>query len=76
MNFTVSGPRRQKWVGSPVPAPRGDRGRSPSARQRHYGSAELAGTGERVCVDDVVEVSTEESTSSATSQPRLAQVGF
>lgn len=58
-----------------MPAPRGDRGRSSGGRQRHYGSVDLAGTGERVHVDDVIEVVTQDSTGTGASQPRLAQVG-
>ncbi|CAM9435626.1 unnamed protein product [Ectocarpus fasciculatus] len=47
-----------RWVGSSVSTPKNDRApASPIGRQRHYGALELAGTGEQVNVNDVVEIS-------------------
>ncbi|CAM9136456.1 unnamed protein product, partial [Laminaria digitata] len=55
MKCTVRRPR-SRWVGPPVSAPKSELSRSPSERQRHYGAVELAGTGDQVNVNDVVEV--------------------
>lgn len=74
MNVTLRGPR-SRWVGPPLSAPKGGRGRSPGGRQRHYGAVELAGAGAQVNVNDVVEFG-EISQQGTTSQqrPLLAQV--
>lgn len=84
-NFTVTGVRKAKWVGATIAAPSQatmERARSTaSGRQRHYSAVELAGTGEKVLVDDVVEVSTGRVSSSsskhqASSSPvKLVKVG-
>lgn len=76
MNLAVSGPR-SRWVGPPVSGPPNERGRSPSGRQRHYGAVELAGAGESVYVNDVVEVLEGHRPRPSEEQqqrPRLAQV--
>ncbi|CAB1100122.1 unnamed protein product [Ectocarpus sp. CCAP 1310/34] len=46
-----------RWVGSAISTPKNDQGpASLIGRQRHYGALELAGTGEQVNVNDVVEI--------------------
>ncbi|CAM9327749.1 unnamed protein product [Ectocarpus sp. 4 AP-2014] len=46
-----------RWVGSAISTPKNDQGPlSLIGRQRHYGALELAGTGEQVNVNDVVEI--------------------
>ncbi|CAB1114600.1 unnamed protein product [Ectocarpus sp. CCAP 1310/34] len=70
-----------RWVGSSVSTPKNHRApASPTGRQRHYGALELAGTGEQVNVNDVVEIS-RSAVKSEAKQPgvfpkrlRLAQV--
>lgn len=85
-NFTVTGVRKAKWVGATIAAPSQatmERARSTaSGRQRHYGSVELAGTAEKVFVDDVVQVSAGKVSSSSSkhhasssSPAKLVQVG-
>ena len=62
-------------MGPPVSTPKGVLSRSPSGRQRHYGAVELAGAGDQVNVNDVVEVGEnhkEEETSER--HPVLVQV--
>ncbi|CAM9512220.1 unnamed protein product [Scytosiphon promiscuus] len=60
-----------RWVGSSISTPKSkERGPSPVGRQRHYGAVELAGAGEQVNVNDVVEVARDSN-----QQPGLAQVG-
>lgn len=44
-----------RWVGSSISTPK-ERGLVPIGRQRRYGAVELAGAGEQVNVNDVVEV--------------------
>ncbi|CAM9209280.1 unnamed protein product [Scytosiphon promiscuus] len=44
-----------RWVGSSISTPK-EYGPSPLGRQRHYGAVELAGAGEQVNVNDVVEI--------------------
>ena len=58
-----------------MPAPKSKLSRSPFGRQRHYGAVELAGAGEQVNVNDVVEV-TENKQLQETSRrhPVLVQV--
>lgn len=61
-----------RWVGSSISTPKSkDRGPSPVGRQRHYGAVELAGAGEQVNVNDVVEVARDPN-----EEPGLAQVRF
>ena len=55
MNLSARG-HRSRWVGPPVPTPKSKLRRSPFGRQRHYGAVELAGAGEQVNVNDVVEI--------------------
>lgn len=75
MNSPARGPR-SRWVGPPVPAPKSKLSRSPFGRQRHYGAVELAGAGEQVNVNDVVEVTDNEKHHQETSKrhPLLVQV--
>lgn len=44
-----------RWVGSSISTPK-EHGPSPVGRQRHYGALELAGAGEQVNVNDIVEI--------------------
>lgn len=73
MNLARSSTR---WVGQPMFHPQNERGRSPRGRQRHYRAVELAGAGEQVYVNDLVEVidGLEGLSGVAEEHPRLAQV--
>ena len=76
MKCRVRGPR-SRWVGPPVSAPKSELSRSPSGRQRHYGAVELAGAGDQVNVNDVVEVTEtkrEEQQETSQRHPVLVQV--
>lgn len=70
MNFAGGGGLRSRWVGPSVPAPQ----QSADRRQRHYGAVELAGSGEQVYVNDVVQVSNGQP-STAHRPYGLVQVG-
>jgi len=66
---------RPRWIGPPAPAP-DDSSRSSrelaGRRSRHYLAVELAGSGEQVNVNDVVQITSSESRASAS----LAQVRY
>lgn len=62
-------------MGPPVSAPKSKLGRSPRGRQRHYGAVELAGAGDQVIVNDVVEVAeNEQQQETSQRHPVLVQV--
>ena len=62
-------------MGPPVSAPRSELSRSPSGRQKHYGAVELAGAGDQVNVNDVVEVAeTQQEQETSQRHPVLVQV--